>query len=116
MVLAIFATELTMQSRPLVRYPDPTITFIRTGLGICIFIVCFNAFTVHFWGANWVLLAIIMGMRAGHDRGCLSAADNARGRARDRNGQSDLKPSSRGKTARPAKDPFWKAFRGRIGP
>lgn len=65
MVLAIFTTGLTMQSRPLVRYPDPTITFIRTGLGICIFIVCFNAFTVHFWGANWVLLAIIMGMRAG---------------------------------------------------
>ncbi|KQS80566.1 hypothetical protein ASG25_02995 [Rhizobium sp. Leaf384] len=65
LVLALLTTGVTMQSRPLVRYPNPAIDFIRTGLGVCIFIILFNAFTVHFWGADWVLLAIVMGMRAG---------------------------------------------------
>ncbi|GGH17184.1 hypothetical protein GCM10007036_18450 [Alsobacter metallidurans] len=37
----------------------------HSGLGIAIFIYAFNAFTVHFWGTNWTLLAAILGMRAG---------------------------------------------------
>lgn len=65
LMLGIFTTGFSMQSKPLVLFPDPRIAFIRSGLGICLFIICFNAFTVQFWGADWVILAMIMGMRAG---------------------------------------------------
>lgn len=43
----------------------PFATEAQTGLGIAILVYSFNAFTVHFWGTNWMFLGAILGMRAG---------------------------------------------------
>lgn len=55
-----------------------TIDEMRLGriLGIVIFLVMFAAFTVHFWGSIWVLVALLVGLRA-HlgELAALNAAD-----------------------------------------
>lgn len=65
LILSMLSTGITMPLRPQTRYPNPQITILRQGLGIVIFIIFFNAFTVHFWGATWTLLALVLGARAG---------------------------------------------------
>jgi hypothetical protein len=52
-------------------------TKLATTLGILIFLTMFVAFTVHFWGTDWILLGLLMGLRAhlgelGNIRGPLS--------------------------------------------
>lgn len=44
---------------------DPAISSMSSGLGTAIFILFFCAFSVHFWGFVWLLLAALLGMRAG---------------------------------------------------
>ncbi|CAO4157376.1 O-antigen ligase family protein [Methylorubrum extorquens] len=65
LVLSLLSTGVTMPLRPQIRYDSKRIAALRQGLAITIFIVLFNAFTVHFWGAIWTLLAIVLGARAG---------------------------------------------------
>lgn len=65
MVLSFLSTGVTMPLRPQRRYESERITVLRQGLAIVIFIIVFNAFTVHFWGSTWALLAIVLGARAG---------------------------------------------------
>lgn len=65
LILSMLSTGITMPLRPQTRYPNAQITRLRQGLGISIFIFSFNAFTVHFWGAAWTLLALVLGARAG---------------------------------------------------
>ena len=44
---------------------DPAISSMSLGIGTSIFILFFCAFSVHFWGFVWLLLAALLGMRAG---------------------------------------------------
>jgi len=33
-------------------------------LGIIIFLIILAGFTVHFWGSTWILIALLVGLRA----------------------------------------------------
>ena len=90
LILSMLSTGITMPLRPQIRYPNPQITILRQGLGIVIFIIFFNAFTVHFWGATWTLLALVLGARAG-----LSESLYLHPSARDDSSPSPLRPMRR---------------------
>lgn len=85
--LSILSTGVTMPFRPQHRYPTPFIARIRVAMAIAIFIYSFNAFTVHFWGSSWNMLAIVLGIRAGFTESIF------------------LHPSARGDAPVPAKPP-----------
>ncbi len=42
----------------------PAESRLGTTLGIVTFLTIFMAFTVHFWGSSWILVALLMGLRA----------------------------------------------------
>jgi hypothetical protein len=65
LALSMLSSGVTMPLRPLPHYPHPRIPIIKSGMAIAIFILAFNSFTVHLWGSTWVLLAMIIGIRAG---------------------------------------------------
>lgn len=65
LVLSMVTTGITMPLRAQILYRREDIRSLRQGLSIAIFILLFNAFTVHFWGAIWTMLAIVLGCRAG---------------------------------------------------
>lgn len=54
-------------SRP-TRGPRASLTYsesrLGTALGIIIFLIILAGFTVHFWGSTWILIALLVGLRA----------------------------------------------------
>src|SRR5271157_823230 len=37
---------------------------LGTALGIVIFLILYTGFTVHFWGSTWILVGLLVGVRA----------------------------------------------------
>lgn len=91
--LSILTTGVTMPLRPQLRFSSGKITTIRTGMAIAIFIYVFNAFTVHFWGSSWTMLAIILGIRAGLTES-IYLSPSMRGDTPKKNGDSTAPTSS----------------------
>ena len=62
----------------------PSASRLGMTLGIVIFLIMLAGFTVHFWGSLWILIGLLVGLRA-HlgELGALNAADRLIGRGED---------------------------------
>lgn len=65
LLLSMVCNGITMPLRAQIYYYSPKVSSLRRGLAVAIFVLFFNAFTVHFWGSIWMLLAVVIGLRAG---------------------------------------------------
>lgn len=65
LILTAMTTGVALSLHKKPREPARALSTLSLGLGIAIFVLVFNGFTVHFWGTVWFYLAAVLGMRAG---------------------------------------------------
>ncbi len=73
--LALLSGGISILFQPTRRQISPLIRSMTLGANIVLFVMGFLALTVHFWGATWDLVALVIGIRAGlTESGFLSPA------------------------------------------
>jgi uncharacterized membrane protein len=65
LALSMVSTLVALPIRARRRFPTHRLSMLRMGVGLILLILALMAFTVHYWGTAWVMLAMVMGMLAG---------------------------------------------------
>lgn len=63
--LSCLSGGISILAQPARRRISPLIRSMSLGANIVLFAMAFLALTVHFWGATWDLMALVIGIRAG---------------------------------------------------